>query len=42
MSVNDINLFYYSPKVIKMTDYDETMYEEILEYYNNLNPYFPA
>ena len=42
MSVNDINLFYYSLKVIKMTDYDETMYEEILEYYNNLNPYFPS
>ena len=29
-------------EVSKMTDYDETMYEEILEYYNNLNPYFPA
>ena len=42
MSVNDINLFYYSLKVIKMTDYDETMYQEILEYFNNLNPYFPA
>jgi hypothetical protein len=29
-------------EVSKMNDYDETMYEEILEYYNNLNPYFPA
>ena len=29
-------------EVSKMNDYDETMYEEILEYYNNLNPYFPS
>ena len=25
-----------------MTTYDETMYQELLEYYNNLNPYFPS